>query len=140
MTDYRNPTPVVCILVKVNGGLLMVRRGLAEGFGQLAIPGGYQNVGETWQEAGAREVWEETGVHIDPDGIALTDVVTTPDGTKNLIFGTYMAPIWTNEFRLDSETLEVVVIKHKQRTAFPIHDAQVSDFFSRHVKNSDFGC
>ena len=47
-------------------GLLVVRRGITPGLGELALPGGYIGMGETWQEAGAREVWEETGLRLDP--------------------------------------------------------------------------
>lgn len=62
------PTAVV-VLVPIRGGLLMIRRGVADGHGELALPGGYQKRGETWQEAGAREVCEETGVCIDAEGL-----------------------------------------------------------------------
>jgi ADP-ribose pyrophosphatase YjhB (NUDIX family) len=46
--------------VHLRGGLLKVRR---------ALPGGYQMLGQTWQEAGAREVLEETGVVIFPEAL-----------------------------------------------------------------------
>jgi len=44
------------------------------------------NLGETWQEAGAREVLEETHVRIDPGEIREFLVRSAPDGTL-LIFG-----------------------------------------------------
>ena len=45
-------------MAEVNGGLLMIRRALPDGYGKLALPGGYQGLNETWQEAGVREVFE----------------------------------------------------------------------------------
>ncbi len=66
MTTYDNTPTVVVVLVPLRGGLLMIRRALeGEGQGRLALPGGYQMLGQTWQEAGAAEVREETGVAVD---------------------------------------------------------------------------
>jgi ADP-ribose pyrophosphatase YjhB (NUDIX family) len=65
MTHYDNTPTVIVVLVPLRGGLLMIHRALAgEGQGKLALPGGYQMLGQTWQEAGAREVLEETSVVI----------------------------------------------------------------------------
>ena len=58
----------------------MIRRALpGEGQGRLALPGGYQMLGQTWPEAGAREVLEETGVEIEPASLRVVAVETTPD-------------------------------------------------------------
>ncbi|HUS13581.1 MAG TPA: NUDIX domain-containing protein [Chloroflexia bacterium] len=66
---YRNPIPVAVVLVPVDDGLLLIRRAIAPHIGGLALPGGYIGWDETWQEAGAREVWEETGLRLDPGTI-----------------------------------------------------------------------
>ena len=59
MVDYANTPTVVVVLVPLRSGLLMIRRTLpGEGEGQLALPGGYQMLGQTWEEAGAAEVRE----------------------------------------------------------------------------------
>ena len=39
--------------------------------GKIALPGGYQMQGETWQQAGAREIFEETGIKINPGGFCI---------------------------------------------------------------------
>src|SRR5690242_7398215 len=64
--SYLNPAPVSVVLVPVDDGLLVVRRGIMPRQGMLALPGGFINAGESWQEAGAREVREETGVELEP--------------------------------------------------------------------------
>ena len=52
MVRYDNTPTVVVVLVPLRGGLLMIRRALpGEGQGKLALPGGYQMLGQTWQEA-----------------------------------------------------------------------------------------
>ena len=60
---YQNTPTVVVALVPLRGGLLMIRRAHdGEGQGRLALPGGYQMLGQTWREAGARaRCWRRPG-------------------------------------------------------------------------------
>ena len=112
---YRNTPTVVVVLVPLRGGLLMIRRALpGEGQGRLALPGGFQMLGQTWQEAGAREVLEETGVPIEAASLQVVAVETTPDRRQNLLF--CQSPPVTHEgaFRHDAEVSEVLVI-HETR-------------------------
>ena len=62
---FLNPIPVVVVLVPVDDGVLLICRHVEPRRGFMALPGGYVDLGETWQEAGAREVYEETGIRID---------------------------------------------------------------------------
>ncbi|GJE09514.1 NUDIX domain-containing protein [Methylobacterium longum] len=129
MGSYDNTPTVVVVLVPIRGGLLMIRRGVTDGHGELAMPGGYQMRGETWQEAGVREVLEETGVRIEADRLRLLTVVTTPDRRQNLLFGQTPPVEHEGSFVHDSEVLEVVVVDEPVRTAFPLHDEMVERFF-----------
>ncbi|MEX1148193.1 MAG: NUDIX hydrolase [Sphingomonadales bacterium] len=58
--------PFVAVGVVVFRGeqVLLVRRGKSPRKGQWSIPGGAQHAGETVQDAGLREVREETGVEV----------------------------------------------------------------------------
>ena len=129
MDAYDNTPCVVVVLVPIRAGLLMIRRGVEEGHGKLALPGGYQMRGETWQEAGAREVREETGVFIDAEGLRLLTVVTTPDRRQNLLFCQSPPVEHVGLFEHDSEVLEVVVVDEPVPTAFPLHNEMVKRFF-----------
>src|SRR3954469_7529832 len=60
--SYLNPVPVAVLLLPVGGGLLCVRRDIEPGRGKLALPGGFIDVGETWEEAAVRELREEAGI------------------------------------------------------------------------------
>lgn len=59
-------TPKVGIACFVwrDGKFLMGKRGGAHGANTWSIPGGHLEFGETWQEAAAREVMEETGMKV----------------------------------------------------------------------------
>jgi ADP-ribose pyrophosphatase YjhB (NUDIX family) len=50
---------VAVVLLPVHGALVTVRRDMEPRKGELAPPGGFMELGETWQEAAARELREE---------------------------------------------------------------------------------
>lgn len=130
MTGYANTPTVVVVLVPVRGGLLMIRRALpGEGEGQLALPGGYQMLGQTWREAGASEVREDTGVVGEPTRLRVVTVATTPDRRQNLIFCESPPVAHDGPFTHDAEVSEVMVVRAAIETAFPPHTKAVRDFY-----------
>ncbi len=130
MTRYDNTPTVVVVLVPLQGGLLMVRRALAgEGYGKLALPGGYQMLGQTWQEAGSQEVLEETGVVVTPESLRVLTVETTPDRRQNLLSCQSPPVEHQGAFSHDTEVSEVLVIYEPVETAFPLHTRVVWEFF-----------
>lgn len=58
------PAVGIGIFVWKNGKLLMGRRIGKHGTDMWSVPGGYQEYGETFEEAAARECLEETGIHV----------------------------------------------------------------------------
>lgn len=125
---YRNPVPVAVLLLPADGGLLAIRRDIDPGRGRLALPGGFVEYGESWQEAAARECAEEAGVAVDPAGITLFDAVSAPDGTL-LVFGT--APPAT-ELPASAATEEATgweVLRGPAELAFPLHTAAAARYF-----------
>ena len=134
-TAYKNPLPVAVVLVPVrlepdNLGLLVIRRSIPPREGQLALPGGFINFGESWQTGAAREVLEETGLQITPDSIRLARVHSAPDSTI-LIFG--IAPIQPANvlkgLTLSSETSEITILEKFTELAFPLHTMVAEEFF-----------
>lgn len=79
-TTWHNPLPVAMVLLPVRTaeglGLVVVRRDIEPARGELALPGGFIETGETWQEAAVRELREETGLPGDPAQVRLFDVVS----------------------------------------------------------------
>ena len=132
-TTYRNPLPVAVVLVPVeDGGLLLIRRAIEPRTGKLALPGGYVNDGETWQEAAAREVREETGITVAAESIREFQVRSAPDGTV-LLFG-ISDPIERSAivtYQPTEETSDCLVIDTPSPDmAFPLHAEAVRAYFN----------
>jgi ADP-ribose pyrophosphatase YjhB (NUDIX family) len=134
-TSFLNPVPVSVVLVPIDDGVLVVRRNIEPQRGWLALPGGYINYGESWQAAGAREVFEETGLMIDPAHIREFRVRSAPDSTL-LIFG-LARPIGRSALPLfvpNEETQEIKVITAPEELAFSLHTEVLRDYFDQLMK------
>ena len=130
--SYRNPLPVVLLLVPVgDDGVLVIRRGERPKRGQLALPGGFIEVGETWQQAAVRELREETRVRLGADVVQEYRVRSAADGTL-LVFG-IAPPILEADlapFTATHEVTERVVLREPTTLAFDLHTDAVRDFFN----------
>lgn len=131
-TTYRNPLPVALTLQPVDDGLLVIRRAAAPRLGQLALPGGFIEMNETWQHACARELREEAGVTVAPELITDFGTRSTPDGYL-LVFGLGPALRAADlpPFRPNREAATRVVISAPAELAFPLHTEMVQQFFAR---------
>jgi ADP-ribose pyrophosphatase YjhB (NUDIX family) len=127
---YRNPLPVAVVLLPVDDGLLLIRRGIEPQKGQLALPGGYVNLGESWQEAGARELYEETGILIRPSEIQDVRTLSSPTGVL-VVFGVARRRSAKRlpAFTPTDETTEWVITTRPKQLAFALHTRVVKEFF-----------
>ncbi len=128
---FKNPVPVTVCLLPIDGKLLGIRRGIEPRKGFIALPGGYVNADETWQQACCRELLEETGIKCDPTLIELFSVESAIDSNRILIFG--LAPAISKEqLNLNfenEETQEITLIEKGQELAFPLHTSVSQRFF-----------
>ena len=130
-TSYVNPVPVAVLLLQVDEGLVVIRRAIAPRQGRLALPGGYINLGESWQQAACREVFEETGIRVDPATVEDFRTLSAPDGTV-LVFGLARLPAATElaPFVPSEETSERLILRAPEELGFPLHSQVVSEFFA----------
>jgi len=66
---HSNPIPTVDVILQRDSKVLMVRRKKDPFRGQLALPGGFVNEGETVEDAMKREAMEETSLVVEPINI-----------------------------------------------------------------------
>jgi ADP-ribose pyrophosphatase YjhB (NUDIX family) len=129
-TSYRNPTPVAVAVQPVGLGLLVVRRGIPPAQDRLALPGGYIEVGETWQQAAVRELREEVGLAADPTAVRLFDALSAPDGTL-LIFG--LLPTLAGDLPGSAPNVESMgwqVITEPTELGFDLHTRVADAYFA----------
>jgi len=63
ITIYKNPTPTVDIVIELGGGIVLIeRKNSPHGW---ALPGGFVDYGESFEQAAVREAQEETGLTIE---------------------------------------------------------------------------
>jgi ADP-ribose pyrophosphatase YjhB (NUDIX family) len=117
-------------MVPVAGGIVVIRRNIEPQKGTLALPGGYIDLGETWQEGGARELLEETGIDLPGGAIRLYDVMNGLDGTL-VVFGlAEEQPIECLKPFSSGETQEVVLIDGPTELGFTMHTDVVGRYFA----------
>lgn len=127
--SYLNPLPVAVVLAPVGEGVVVVRRNIEPAKGTLTLPGGYIDLGETWQEGAVRELREETAIEIGVNDITLYDVENGLDDTL-VIFGlAAKQPLVVLKPLVTDETQEVVLIDRPIELGFPMHTRIVARYF-----------
>lgn len=123
------------MLLPVDEGLLVVRRGIQPGYGQLALPGGYIELGESWQAACVRELVEETDIHVAADEVQEFMVRSAPDSTL-LIFGLAQPrrAVDLPPFTPKPEASARLILHQPETMAFSTHSEAVAAFFRQHQR------
>lgn len=143
-TTYKNPIPVVVPIIPVQQPgysiynrshpckWLIQQRNIDPKKGGWALPSGYVNFGENWQQAALRELQEEVGLTVDMEEMSLLDVVNAPNGNM-LIFCVHNHGVKEDEihFLPNEEVSNVLLIvdPHNVELCFPTHNQQLRKFY-----------
>jgi ADP-ribose pyrophosphatase YjhB (NUDIX family) len=129
---FDNAASVVATMVFYDGYILLIRRATEPGKGKLALPGGFQMRGEKWQDAGAREVLEETGICLMTPSSILIHNVNTDEYDHNVIIGLNTGEVVRTAVVTDGEAEQVIwwdITKpiNPEEWAFLLHYRAVRD-------------
>lgn len=128
--SFLNPIPVVVTLIPVDRGLMVIRRGVEPHRGELALPGGYLDWGETWQQACAREVREETGLVLPADTFRELRVHSALPGLTLIFAEARPVPLESlPAFAPTDETTERSIIRAPIPLAFDLHTQVAREWF-----------
>jgi ADP-ribose pyrophosphatase YjhB (NUDIX family) len=102
---YENPRILVALMLTCRDRLLLCRRAQQPSLGTWTPPSGFMERGETLERAAVRETFEEAGVQIDPEKLALYSVSSLP--TISEVYVVFRAVAESDSCRAGSESLEV---------------------------------
>ena len=137
-TTWSNPLPVAVIMLPVSyrdgrTGVVVVRRDIEPFRGEIALPGGFIETGESWREAAVRELQEETGLVARAEDVGLFDVHSSYNGYTLMVFGVLpprpaesLPPSAPTE-----EATEWLVVTEPTPLCFPTHTSALAAFLQR---------
>ena len=102
---YIDPKLAAIALVPMDGGVVMVRRGINPGYGLWVVPGGFVDVGELVEEAVVRETLEET--HLQVRVARLLNIYSYRDSPTVVV--AYLTEYLAGELTAGDESLEARV-------------------------------
>lgn len=115
---YQNPVPGVGVVIEMEGGVVLVRRGGQVKTGRWALPAGYIEADESVEEAAVRECREETGLEVTL--IDLLGIYSFPEGPPSsgiIVF--YRARPTGGTLRAGDDALDVRVFKPDELPELP---------------------
>ncbi|MEU5978126.1 NUDIX domain-containing protein [Streptomyces sp. NPDC047315] len=134
-TAYRNPLPVAVALQPVHDadgtGLVVITRTVQPEAGKVALPGGFVDFQETWQEAAVRELREETRIEAEASTVRLADALSSSSG--HLLVFALLPTLAADVLPPSAPTAETTgwhLLRAPDELAFPLHTAAVANWFA----------
>ena len=110
MAEPETPKLMVDVVIPSEEGVVLIRRGSEPFEGQWALPGGFVEVGETVEQAAAREAAEETGLNVEL--ARLVGVYSEPDRDPrgHNVSVAFLARVLGGELSAATDAAEVAVL------------------------------
>lgn len=144
-TTYKNPIPVVVPIVPIpEPGYsiydrghpcrwLIHQRGIEPKIGGWALPSGYVDTGESWQQAAVRELQEEVGLITKPEDYSILEVITAPNDNM-LLFCVHNDGVKAEDIRFVSNqevlAIQLITDPHQIELCFPSHNEQLRKYYN----------
>jgi len=140
MVHYRNPRVLVTCLATWGQRALWIRRAQEPRRGFWSVPGGYTEMGESLQQAAARELREETGVQLSPKELVLFGVGSILH--VNQVYVSFRAELEHPRFQATAEAEEVALFSEDElpwdALAFPELTDIIRRFYEE-LRTGNFG-
>ncbi len=134
ITSWQPPIPVVIVLAPIGGQLIGIVRGIEPHIGKPALPGGYVDPGESFRQAGKRELWEETAIDLPVEQFTIIDERSSSSGQHSLVFVRSPEVLaWkhlTKPFVPNAEVLERIILDGSEELAYDHHTQVMRAFLS----------
>ena len=128
---YLDPKVAACTVTLVDGGIVLLRRGIDPQWGRWVFPGGFVDRGETVQDAAVRETFEEVNLRVSLTGIL--DVYSLPGSEVVVIV--YAADVVSGTLSAGDEAEDVKAFTPEQipwdELAFESTRAALKDYIHR---------
>jgi len=137
---YENPRILVALMLTCGDRLLLCRRAQQPSLGTWTPPSGFMERGETLERAAVRETFEEAGVQIDPERLALYMVSSLP--TISEVYVVFRAVAESESCRPGSESLEVGYFNEQEAPWSQLAYAEMPNFlrqFFHELREQKFG-
>jgi ADP-ribose pyrophosphatase YjhB (NUDIX family) len=131
---YQDPKVVVGTIFNLNGGVVLLERGVEPAVGKWVFPGGYVDRGESVQEAAIRETKEES--QIDVKLGPLLNVYSYPRSPNVIIV--YVAEVVSGKLAAGDESVEARVFTAEEipweNLAFDSTRDALNDYIKLYLK------
>jgi ADP-ribose pyrophosphatase YjhB (NUDIX family) len=135
---YENPRILVATMVAHRDKLLLCRRADPPSQGKWNPPSGFMEIGETLEEAAARETLEEASVTVKPDELDLYTVTSLPKISE--VYVCFRARVESDVCKAGAESLEVRYFHEEEipwnDLAYPEMSGFLRLYFREHAERS----
>lgn len=130
MAGPETPKLMVDVVIPSDEGVVLIRRGSDPYEGQWALPGGFVEVGETVEQAAAREAAEETGLDVELAHLVGVYSEPTRDPRGHNVSVAFLARVLGGELSAATDAAEVAVLDPESIELAFDHRRIVSDAMS----------
>jgi ADP-ribose pyrophosphatase YjhB (NUDIX family) len=126
---YQDPKVAVCVIIEMEGKIVLMKRRIPTDAGDWAVPGGFVDAGEKVEDAAVREIREEVGLDVRID--ELIGVYSRAGDPVVLIV--YAGSAGGGVPDCGPEALEIMLVPYAEipweKLAFPANREALQDYY-----------